>query len=151
MAYYYIDLNTVTPTGSLPGPCYCGGGPVYTFNDYAFGDVLDFGQVQIFAQFGTHNPTSMYGVIGAPSVGYRGEFPRQAFGSTLPALPGSSMTFDLVYSISSDPRFMIGWDSAGYIYTPSPMSAVPELSSWALMLLGFVAIAFRKRLLWRVT
>jgi hypothetical protein len=49
-ALYQVDLSTMTPTGALYGPCYCGFGPLYPVMHFNPGDTVDFGSIH-FHQF----------------------------------------------------------------------------------------------------
>jgi hypothetical protein len=150
-ATYYIDLNTVTPDGIFPGSCYCGNGLIFPFMPFAPGDVVDFGSVTIPAQQVGHifSGPPVYLQAGAGAVYEPGSFPGWYWPYTT---AGSSATFDLIYTIPvGKSGIRVGWNGPGF-YTPPPelATAVPETTTWAMMIFGFAGIAllaFRRKTL----
>jgi PEP-CTERM motif len=149
---YYINLNDYTPAGSLYGPCYCGSGPYYSFSGFQDGDLVNFGSVTISAVFDSHSygriyppPEGEYAVVamkmstylGGASLWSAGTFP-WPLGSTFHDLTDTA-TFDLIFTVPS--AFSIGWDGPG-AYRPATAPAVPEPSTWAMLLIGFAGIGF---------
>lgn len=149
---YYINLNDYIPAGNLYGPCYCGSGPYYSFSGFQDGDIVNFGSVTISAVFDSHSygrinppPQGQYAVIamkqstylGGASLWASGTFP-WALGSTFHELTDTA-TFDLTFTVAG--AFNIGWDGPG-AYTPAATPAVPEPSTWAMLLIGFAGVGF---------
>jgi hypothetical protein len=54
-ALYQVDLSTMTPTGALYGPCYCGFGPLYPVMHFNPGDTVDFGSITLPSVFDFHS------------------------------------------------------------------------------------------------
>ena len=143
-ATYYVDLNDYTPVGSLFGPCWCGIGPVYSVSGFTGGDIVDFGQVQMFSVPLMHSMTNTAGYLGTVSVGYdaydavtHSLFIQHSTGS----FANTSALYRLLYSIPEGATsIQIGWDGPG-VYTPTT-PAVPEPSTWAMLLIGFAGISF---------
>jgi hypothetical protein len=142
-----IDVfNTPTDYGAGPyifaRPCYCGFGTAWGFWSVHPGDMVDFGQVKLYPVFeGSHSfpmPEPSYDVF-APAVG----FDINMEIAVSPTFPTEPTVFDLKYVVPAGAHYIqIGW-LGGYEYTPpSIASAVPEPSTWAMMILGFSGLGF---------
>jgi hypothetical protein len=139
---YYVDLNDYTQVGSLFGPCWCGNGPLYSVAGFTAGDTVDFGQVQMFPMSLMHSSSSTT-YTGAVSVGYDETFLtiRHNTGSFSNQIQSASSLYRLLYSIPEGATsIQIGWDGPG-VYTAT-VPAVPEPSTWAMLLIGFAGIGF---------
>ena len=160
-ATYYVDLTDIVPVGSTFGPCYCGYGPVFPIYSANPGDIFDFGSVTLTQIFDSH---SAYHLQWYDQATMQWVYPYLTFSPTAvvsynpnsipyggggtgydsglngpPTLRSYTVELDFVvpenaYSIQ------IGWNGNG-VYTPPEMAAaVPEPSTWAMMLLGFAAL-----------
>jgi PEP-CTERM motif-containing protein len=107
--------------------------------------------VQIFSVYDSHTaemvdpggflPPEFFNYQGTVAVTYDPSvFPWQqgSLGATL----GSSQTFGLQFLVPDGATgIQIGWDGPGR-YMPPNVAAVPEPSTWAMMILGFVGVGF---------
>ena len=153
--WYQIELSNVGPYYSVPGPCYCWlqvyHSPVFSVNP---GDIYDFGRLD-FLPFaidggGAHQqipPPTEY-IFGRLEVVYNqtataDEFPGYIDSGTNPnALYSSRLIFDITPGENS---IQLLWWGADYV---TPTAAVPETSTWAMLLLGFAGIgvmAYRRK------
>jgi hypothetical protein len=160
---YTIDLNDVTPSGSVSGPCYCGGGPTYTFSGNP-GDQFNFGSVTIrWNQAVYHGLPENYNrdwpwpgqnafIQSQLFVSYDPSFPLQNdsyyYNLALCPVNGpctlSPTAYGLSFTLGSSGTIKFGWETA-YTYTPptpTVASDVPEPSTWAMLLIGFAAMGF---------
>jgi hypothetical protein len=156
-ATYYVNLNAIAPIGTYIGSCYCGSGPIYPFMSFQAGDTIDLGSLVLYPYFDDHsygrNPPRYDEVTGTwiyppkyliiPSVdvsfapGPVGDN-SITWGLTLDPTP---LYLDLVFTIPvGRTGIQIGWWGASYV--PSVASAVPEPSTWAMMILGFAGVGF---------
>jgi hypothetical protein len=160
-AVYTVNLNNVAPSGGVGAPCYCGSGPEYTFSGNP-GDQFNFGSVTInWNQAPYHGDPSLYNQDW-PWPGYNAFIQSQLLVSYDLSVPLQNDDYDYnfalcpiggpctlsptVYSLSftlgSSGTIEFGWETA-YTYTPPVLTAdVPEPSTWAMMILGFIGIAF---------
>jgi hypothetical protein len=149
----YVDLNSMFPTGVINPPCYCGsGGPVYTY-DAPAGTTINFGTVNLGWVFvggpdsGTPNqigyPDSLY-IQSLVNVSYTNDNFYEAFcpPGTDPTSCGLHSTLsNLIFTIpAGDDSVEVGWFSGSYM-----APAVPEPSTWAMLMIGFAAIRFSSR------
>ena len=172
----YVDLTQpggIPGTGGTftynPG-CYCGSGvteiysPIYQF---AAGTTVDFGHLDIFTRaFGQSTPDAgptqpnlyINGLIGV-SISYSliSPFPTPPDGPSnliyfLCSISDSNcnanaqnfkQSLDLIFTIPAEASsIQIEWGAINDVYTP----AVPEPSTWAMLLIGFAALgAFTHR------
>jgi hypothetical protein len=147
-----IDLTTITPSSIVGAPCYCGGalGPSYTIQAAA-GTTIDFGQVQLNWVLIQPTPDN--------SGNYQVEYIQSAVDvsfSNSPLTPivslgglgctlGSAVacglqpeSVDLIFTLpQTADSITIGW-FAGTYFAP----AVPETSTWAMMIVGFLGLGF---------
>ena len=81
---------------------------------------------------------------GLPTVSY-GDWNYYSFG--VPTNNPSVLSANLIYNVPDFAHsIQIGW-AGDYSYTaPTNVAAVPELSTWAMMLIAFVVVAIRIRL-----
>jgi PEP-CTERM motif len=167
-----VNLNE---PGGVPGTggsfpynpgCYCGAGltevysPIYHF---ASGSIVNFGHLDIFTVgFGQSTPDAG---PSQPNLYLNGNF-AVSFSST-PSFPAPTIptyflcnvsdtscnfnaqnyiaSFNLIFTIpAGSDSIQIKWDAADYTYTP----AVPEPSTWAMLLIGFAALGLLSR--WRI-
>jgi hypothetical protein len=152
----YVDASV---GGSNPFTSYC---PSSCLNDYLSplysfhaGDTVNFGTLELFSfVLPSRTGIPFYTVQGNYEVSYGPiEFVSDDFisGPFPTFLSEGSTSVDpvlappLVFTFAADTEFQLAWTS-GVDYTPA--SPVPEPSTWAMMILGFLGIgvmAFRLR------
>jgi PEP-CTERM motif-containing protein len=147
-----IDLSTLSLTGELVAPCYCGAavGPIYTIQAAA-GTTIDFGQVQLNWVLVSPTPDDFSNyhieyIQSIADINFTGDGSLAAaynvggLGCTLgPAMCGlQPIAVDLLYTIPQNADSIeIGWFAGTYL-----APAVPEPSTWAMLLLGFAGVSF---------
>jgi hypothetical protein len=142
-AVYDIDLSTVLQTGTTMGPCYCTTTLTYSpiFAAQA-GDIFDFGMVEILSFAGEPTPDGgpnqqAYYVQGSPAVVFNGQpipYPFLPYREGAFAFP---TIWDLEYTVPAGAdSIQVYWEGP-YFYPP-----VPEISTWAMLLIGFAGIGF---------
>jgi hypothetical protein len=148
---YQIDLNSLTSVGTLVMQgCYCGfrSGPIYFIDSQAFdaqaGDVFDFGTIDFYPVGGGTKGLPIGESVFAFGMPVVGVGPLQ--GNTIgvicaePTCTYPPEHYNLEYGAGGS--FYIGWSGA-YVYTPPAIAAaVPEPSTWAMMVLGFAGVGF---------
>jgi hypothetical protein len=156
-----VNLNTFGPSGAAycPGYCAVSSGPIYAYSGHP-GDQINFGTVSIvWDQIYYHGLPENYS-IGWPWPGYDAYLLSSvgvSYDPTVQAWSGWSLTlcptgtncnlqpqsFDLTFTLQPSGFVSFGW-FADYTYTPpEPLaSAVPEPSTWAMLLIGFAGIGF---------
>jgi hypothetical protein len=162
-AFYYVDLNN--PVGILTSPTAYGIVAPTHASEHAFltpvlhfniGDVVDFGSVTIeplFGGDGRYQQITLYVIPPDVAVSYDPSTPpnpfnidvyysASCFDSCDPPPPPNfdSQTFDLRFTVKTN-TIQLGF-SGDFSYYPPSVSAVPELSTWAMMLIGFAALGF---------
>ena len=152
---YYVDLSTITPIGVLNPPCYCGNGPLYPAMAAQPGDVFDFGSVTLYQTSDLHNGRmpnqwDIYNPVVAVSYdpakqAYATGFVDFYFGHPPNPPPLRTYTVDLEFVVPDNAySIQIGWTGRGDYLA----AAVPEPSTWAMMILGFLGIAGMTRNKW---
>ena len=160
---YYIDLNN-TSHASVPGtggyndgPCYCVGDPGITTPFYLFhaGDIVDFGTVTVSPMIAGGPPSNVpepyyVTVTGLPAVNftspYNFQFPfyTSAYCANGSPVCGETETVSLIFTIpQGDTGVQIAWGGNYSYEAPNALvDPVPEPSTWAMLLIGFVGIGF---------
>lgn len=166
-AIYQIDLTqpggVPGTAGEVAGPCYCDGGPLSSIYLFQPGDIVDFGHIVLGPQLLVSKyspepgqPTIAVAITSTVGVSFS-ENDRPSAGAVT-----FSCAFELgqcvnLPIVSTDLRFLIpdgaqsiqlSWFGP-YTYTPPAFaSAIPETSTWGMMIMGFVcvgAMAYRRR------
>jgi hypothetical protein len=146
---------------------------VFQVTGFHSGDIVNFGTVQIFSVFDDHDwaysPYYLHPDLYTPEMIAQMErlanyqsgistntnplgFPqsqRYQDPFAFPAPLGSSVTFELEFAVGE--FFQFGW-TGPFVYTPPTyVGAVPEPSTWAMMLIGFAGLIMlgRKRAITR--
>jgi len=147
-AMYTIDLTTQLTHASVFGPCYCDPdlwiSPVFAANP---GDTFKFGteiasSVYAFTRYPNQPPAFVQFApvayfFGEQVPNYASDFYAVSFGT-----PPDPVSFDLTYTIPvGSNSIQIAWSNGEYI-PPTLLTAVPELSTWAMMILGFAGVGF---------
>jgi hypothetical protein len=146
-ATYYVDasiggVDQVSPSPEL-APYYVS--PVFTFQP---GDTVDFGSIslsyytkQIYSSLNILSPVLVVSFTGG-AIALPGDYawctdaPEENTCGNLPRIPDPQV-YDLVYTLPSDATsIQLSWT------LPAVYSAVPEPSTWAMLLIGFVGIGF---------
>ena len=150
-----VDLNTRPSSGDLVCPGYCGSGPEYTYSGNP-GDQINFGSVtmdwyQVFyhglnKEVGWPWPGQDAYILSYVGVSYDPNMkPGVDWGLSL--CPEGTMcslspiTFSLAFTLQQSGTVRFGWFSSNYQYTPPEQTdpiapAVPEPSTWAMLLIG---------------
>jgi hypothetical protein len=154
-----VDLSQLTPAGTIFGPCYCGNGPFYSISANP-GDTLELGQLELFWQLGAAGPsTGTPNQVGYPQILYEMGNPVVSFNSPstppdatsahnfafcdpdTPSCAPAPVTYTLTYTLpAGDTSIQIGWYGQAEYTAPALAGAVPEPSTWAMLLIGFAAI-----------
>jgi hypothetical protein len=151
-AVYSINLNTVTPTGIILNTLGNHGGfsPAWSFAAQA-GDIFDFGSVDYFPVGGSDprtppDPIWEWIAHGSPTVIF-GQFTGPMIENVInypclrdqPCIARSTNHYELQYTIPDGVDLIsIGFDLP-HTYMPP---AVPEISTWAMLLIGFAGTGF---------
>jgi hypothetical protein len=130
---YNIDLTNLIGTASIFGPCYCQ-------TTLSYSPIFSGHQRALFLE-------------GQPSVSYDGQpLPNSFFPFTYtfdtPPAPFTWGLFPGAFIPTGSTSVQVYWEGP-YIYTPPAIAeAVPEPSTWAMMILGFAGIgsmAYRRK------
>lgn len=140
---YLIDASIGGNNEIIP---YCPGGclsdyvsPLYSFEA---GDTVDFGTLSLEISTVPSRTGPSQTIMGAYAVSF-GPF-AGVYALPLPSTASSTslpVTETLEFSFSVDTEIQIAWNDAVYT-SPSLESAVPEPSTWAMLLIGFAGIGF---------
>ncbi len=156
---FHVNLNALAVTDSFICPGYCGSGPIYPKISAQPGDVFDFGNVEFHSFADTHtydmiyrgNPNGLLNVSLGRAVVSFGE-PLDYSYTMLHGYPGLTQVLKASYVPTTNIELLqfvvpagefsiqIGFTLNG-IYTP-PVAAIPELSTWAMLLIGFGGLGF---------
>ncbi len=145
--------------GTLYGPCYCSGeGFLSKTIDISAGDTVDFGRVQIFP---IQAFTRVTDPDAQPPLVYATSYVGVSFDASLAPLPPFTITYDdwpwgdvtpptitvdLIYTIPTGASsIQLGWFGDFSYSPPTIATAVPEPSTWAMLLLGFFSICYAAR------
>jgi hypothetical protein len=126
-----------------PGPCYCGSGLLSSVYSFQPGDVIDFGTISFTPVRGGGPPS----YPNAPVVYVYGNVGVSFNSSVAPQMQvsvgyydfGPSTPYELIYVIpDGDNSIQISF-GPGFTYEAP---AVPEPSTWAMMIIGFCSVGF---------
>ena len=143
------------------GPCYCGSTAYYTnIYNVTAGETINFGKIQVFGfQSGEtpdagpgqqlfylqssvrsiFNPSNFAAGLAYSFAGFSSGFCDQSDAACIAAANASSVTVDMTYLIPNGvSTIQLGW--VGDFQYTAP--AVPEPSTWVLMILGFAGLGF---------
>ena len=156
---FHVNLNDLAITDSFICPGYCGSGPIYQKLSAQPGDVFDFGSVEFHSFADTHSYDMLYhgnqnGILtvnlGRAVVSF--DEPLDFSYTMLHGYPGLTQmlkssyvpttTIEQLQYVVPDGHFsiQIGFSLNG-ISTP-PVAAIPEVSTWAMLLIGFGGLGF---------
>lgn len=151
-----VDLNNLGPAGTVFGPCYCGTGPYYSYAATS-GETIDFGQVELLWGGPLSSPdTPPQYAYGYPDLAFIQSYVTVTYNSATNPYPtwttalcppdGSDcglqpIFVDLTFTMPADTSsIQIGWFGQYNYFAP----AVPEPSTWAMLLIGFAALGFTR-------
>ena len=133
------------------GPCYCSNGYATGYFDVTPGDTVNFGVLTVGTTWMHSHYPDRYGNIPPPSpalfsmeVSYD---PTKSPSWVSFVGFGGSTTYDLTnYLIPDDVEYInFRWLGPLTYNAPESVAAVPELSTWAMLLIGFAVIAAFRR------
>ena len=153
-----VNLNDLGVVGMDFGSCYCGGGPIFGVYYGTPGDTVDFGTYTFQPVADGHTFSRLYpsnfpdafklmpynyGAVGVsydPLIIQYGEGGVGSWPYLAP--PPLGETVHLIFTSHESGTIQLAFSAPG---TYTPVAAIPEASTWAMMLIGFAALGVAAR------